>query len=287
MPLPVNHTYFLDGSYFLVKSNGISVFNRAFKYGDFIFETIRTKANEPLLLDYHYDRLMRGMDVLRMNKSDLPTITQTRQFIESLINKNRYFADCRVRMTVFRKGEGLYTPETNNISFMLEAKPLDNKGYYWNESGLLVDVYNENVKAKSPISNFKCGNSLISVLASNYKKENLLGDVFILNSDNAIIEASSSNIFWVKGGVFFTPKLTSGCVDGVMRRKIIELIVSLNQVIIETDGASEDLLEWADEIFLTNAIVGVQGVMGFKKRRYYLTKSKQLNHLLNSWYLSA
>ncbi len=69
-----------------------------------------------------------------------------------------------------------------------------------------------------------------------------------------------------------------------MRTKVIELIRLQGWSLQEIDGATEDLLEWADEIFLTNAIVGIQGVIGFKKRRFYLTKSKILNAQLNEWY---
>lgn len=283
MPLPVNHSYFLDGSFFLIKANGISVSNRGFKFGDFIFETVRTKASQALMLDFHYERLKRGMAVLKMDSSDFPSLTQLHKFIESLINKNRYFSDCRVRITVFRKGVGLYTPDTNEVSLLIEAKPLETKGYGWNE-GLLVEVYGENFKSKTPINNFKTGSSLVSVLASTYKKENQLGDVFIQNSDERIIEASSSNLFWIKSNCFYTPKISSGCVDGVMRRRVMALIDSQGWPLVETEGVTEAVLEWADEIFLTNAISGVQGVMGFKKRRYYLTKSKMLSALLNSWY---
>lgn len=287
MALPVEHTYFLDGSFYLVKLNGFNTSNRALKFGDFIFETVRTRSSQALLFDYHYERLLTGMKELKMETTNLPSKTQLHKFIEQLINKNRYYTDCRVRITVYRRGEGLYTPQIDDVSVLIEAAPIDKKGYEYNEKGLIIDLYDENVKCKSPISNYKTGQSLVSVLASHYKKSNLLDDVLIFNSDHRIIEASSSNVFWIKGSTYFTPKLSSGCVDGVMRRKVIELIKKDGFELIETDGTTLDLLLWADEIFLTNAVVGIQGVVGIKKVRYYLTRGKALSLKLNEWYKSA
>lgn len=287
MALPVNYTYFLDGSYYLTKLNGISVDNRGFKFGDFLFETIRTRASQALLLDRHLERLKCGMALLKMSVSDLPTHQQLHGFIEALINKNRYYTDCRVRITVFRKGEGLYTPDSNNISILIEAKPLETKGYEWQGNGLLIGVFNDHLKSISPLSNFKTGNCFISILAGIFKKENQYGDVLLKNAEGRLIEAVSSNLFFVRSDVFYTPKIESGCVNGVMRGKVIELIKLQGWPVVEIDGATEDLLEWADEIFLTNAIVGIQGVIGFKQRRFYLTKSKFLSAQLNDWYKSV
>lgn len=284
MALPVNYTYFLDGSYYLIKLNGISVSNRGFKFGDFLFETVRTRASQALLLDKHFERLKRGMELLKMNVGDLPTLPQLHGFIESLINKNRYYTDCRVRITVFRKGEGLYTPDTNDVSILIEAKPLETKGYENNSKGILIGVFDEHFKSISPLSNFKCGGSFVCILAGIYRKESQFGDVLLKNSEGRLIEAISSNLFFVRDDVFYTPRLETGCVDGIMRTKVIELIRLQGWSLQEIDGATEDLLEWADEIFLTNAIVGIQGVIGFKKRRFYLTKSKILNAQLNEWY---
>ncbi len=284
MALPVEHTYFLDGSFCLIKLKGFSLYNRALKFGDFIFETVRTKSSQALLFDFHYDRLIKGMKVLKMDTSSIPSSTQMHKFIEQLINKNRYYTDCRVRITVYRKGEGLYTPKTDDVSLMIEALPLESKGYGFNEKGLLIDVYEENVKSKSPISNYKTGQSLVSVLASHYKKRGSFDDVLILNSDNKIIEASSSNLFWIKDNTLFTPSISSGCIDGVMRRKVIELSRLEGLVLVETDGVDLDELMGVDELFLTNAIMGIQGVVGLRSVRFYQTKGKSLSLRLNDWY---
>src|SRR5690606_35689778 len=128
----------------------------------------------------------------------------------------------RVRFSVFRNGEGLYTPETNKAGFLLEAQPLNQKIYAHNPAGLIIDVYQKHRKTTGPFSHMKSNNALLFVLASLYKKERGLDDVVILNQDGNLCESTHSNLFvWYKNGLY-TPALSEGCVDGVMRRAVIE-----------------------------------------------------------------
>ncbi|GAO31146.1 aminodeoxychorismate lyase [Geofilum rubicundum JCM 15548] len=80
--------------------------NRAFRYGDGLFETIRFHKGEPLHWESHYQRLLKGMAVLKMASGSFPSRQSMRDSIIDLVVKNRIFADARVRLTVFRKGEG-------------------------------------------------------------------------------------------------------------------------------------------------------------------------------------
>lgn len=262
----------------------VSFNNRSFKFGDSIFESIRCNGHFPLHFNHHYKRMIKAMLSLHMEISSVPREEDLCGLIIKLLQKKKQFGASRVRVELFRRGEGLYTPEDNRINYLVESKDLKSSTYKLNTKGLLVDVYGAMQKMYNPISFFKNGNSLHYVLAAIHKKQEGLNDSLLININNKIIEASSSNLFWIKDGVLFTPSVFSGCVDGVMRNVLIE-VIKLNNVfnIVETQGAEiVDLLN-ADELFLTNAIQGIQWVVGFKEKRFFNQSIKKIMELLNDY----
>lgn len=254
--------------------------NRAFRYGDAVFETIRYHKGIPLFFDEHYKRLKHGMNILKMEVASLPPVEILVKQISLLIIKNSIFKDARIRLTVFRNGAGLYTPERNDVSYLIETFPVEGELYTYNKKGLLVGVFDEYHKSAQPLSGFKNANSLIYILGSIYKKENDLDDCLIVNEKGKIIEALSSNLFWIKDDVVYTPSLASGCVDGIMRKQIIKTVTNSGMLLKETSGTTEQELSDADEVFLTNAIQGVNRVVGIGDKRYYSFKTKKIFSLL-------
>ena len=125
----------------------------------------------------------------------------------------------------------------------------------------------DHLKPKQDLSTVKGVNSIISVLASIYAEENNLDDAILLNSDSHICETTASNIFVVKAGVIYTPPLDSGCVDGIIRKKIIENASVWGYTVEEKDMKSFELIK-AEEVFLSNSVKGIQWVQSYKKKKY-------------------
>jgi len=260
----------------------ISFNNRAFKYGDAVFETIRTRGQYPLHFQKHYKRLIKAMLSLSMEIASLPKEDELHDDIVKLLKKKAVFSNSRVRIEVFREGEGLYTPVTNKVNYLIETTELATKNYQLNEKGLLVSVYKSMKKSYSPVSFFKNANALHYVLAALNKAKDNVNDCLIINEKDRIIEASSSNLFWIKGNEVFTPAVSTGCVDGVMRSLVLEIIKKHTHLkVVENLGAQESDLLNADEIFLTNAIQGIQWVMGIYETRFFNQQTKKISELLN------
>jgi Branched-chain amino acid aminotransferase/4-amino-4-deoxychorismate lyase len=272
----------VNGDFFDPDKPILKLQNRSFCYGDGLFETIHAYGTEPRHFTLHYKRLTKSMDLLGMIKPIYFEEEQLYELIVKLLNKMRIFSSARVRLSVFRKEGGYYTPETDNISFAIEATPLEVDKYQLNEKGLFIDLYTEYKKSINALANIKSANAIIYVLASRFKKNSNLGDCLLLNSNNNIIEATSSNIFLVKGKSLYTPSLEQGCVDGVMRKVIIDLAPSLGLEIKTNIAIDPTLLLHADEIFLTNAISGIRWVMGFNERRFFNNTAKKLTIALNA-----
>ena len=254
--------------------------NRAFRYGDSLFETIHANGTKIQFLKEHLDRLTMGMETIGMivPKGFRDRISKE---ITHLINKNKSFSGTRIRLSIFRNDGGLYAPNDNTISYLIETSPLQNDQYSLNRKGLKIGIYDEIRKAPSIISRFKTGNSLPFIMAGNHRKKMNWDDCVLLNERGNLVESISSNLFIVKDEVLMTPSLESGAVSGIMREQVIETALKLNFTIYDDCILKPDHLLDADEIFLTNAISGIQWVVAFQERRYFNKIAKLLIEELN------
>lgn len=257
--------------------------NRSFRYGDGIFETMRCENGRVPLLTYHVQRLQKSMSLLCFDNAQKFNENFIQDRLEALLAKNELLkGECRVRLAIYRDGGGLYTPNTNNPAYLLEVSRLDKKVNIHNQAGLIIDVFPDHKKSIDSLSALKSSNSLLYVLAGNYRKKNGLDDVVILNNEGFICESSSSNIFVIYQNTIYTPALTEGCVDGVMRRSLIDFAHD-NEIEIVEAQISSPILNEAEEIFLTNAVHGMQCVLGYKKKRYFNRLSKELWTKYEHW----
>ncbi len=253
--------------------------NRAFKYGDGLFESMRVMKGQLKFADLHADRLQRGMKALKIDGYSQMDVWFLKEKAEDLCRRNK-LKHGRLRLTVFRDAEGLYTPSQNKMGWCMEVQPLEEPRYFLNPKGLIMDIFEELPKPTNYLSNIKTCNSLTYIMAGLFKNQNRLDDVFLLNQNGFLCEASSSNIFIYYQNHLYTPAISEGCVEGVMRQVIIRLAGENNIPVTEAQINPEILYE-ADEVFLTNAARGIQFVMGFGVRRYFNEASKLLTEALN------
>jgi len=261
-------------------SAGIMINNRSFRYGDGLFESIRIANHRPQFLKEHLKRLLVGMQVLKMQPNPLLHESYLEVAILELAQKNDIGGGGRVRLTVYRNDGGLYTPESNEVSFFIEVDALEDDNYLLNAKGYTIDLFSEFKKQQNILSNIKSANSILYVLASINRKQLGLDECLLLNDKHCIIEAISSNVFAVKNGVLYTPPVGDGCVDGVMRKKIIE-IAQANRIAVYEISIMQNVLLGADELFLTNAIFGIRWIVAYKQKRYFNNTSKKLIDKLN------
>src|SRR5690606_35533846 len=256
----------LNGHLISIYEPNVAFNNRAFRYGDALFESIRFCNNKIMFLKDHITRLKLGMTVLRMNVPAEFNTTNIEEFILQLLKHNIHAPHARVRLTVFRKDGGFYAPETNDISFLIESDELSTP-YELNQRGYSVDIYADIKKSINKLSNIKTGNALMYVMAGVAKQSMKLDECFILNENGTIIESISSNVFVVKNGTLYSASLGEGCVAGVMRKQIMQLATENKILTFESAITSYTLMN-ADEIFLTNSINGVQWIGQFKEKFY-------------------
>ncbi len=119
-------------------------------------------------------------------------------------------------------------------------------------------------------------------MAALWAKQNKLTDALVLNDKGNIIESSHSNIFIVSNGVLYTPSLTDGCLAGVQRMQVINVAIQNKIKVYECSITPQNLLV-ADEVFLTNAIQGIQWIESYRQKRYVNTVTKNILTLMNNY----
>jgi len=239
--------------------------NRAFLYGDQLFETILFDKGTLKFWEDHYFRMMGGSCLLRM---EIP-IHLNMDFMEEEVMKTLDSAGlsskkARVRLSLFRTDGGLYTPKDRELEYLIEVEELE---VLESVDGLVIDVFHDHLKPSQPLSNTKGVNSIVSVLSAIFAQENQLDEAIILNSESFMCETTASNIFIVKDNILYTPSLESGCVDGIVRKQIFENSATWGVTVIEKEMKTFELIK-ADEVFLTNSIKGIQWVSSYKKKTY-------------------
>jgi len=253
--------------------------NRAFRYGDALFETIHCLGTSPQFLELHWKRLSQGMKILRMEPGNF-SMQIMGAAIEKMLNKNRIFKGARIRLTVYRDEGGFYTPTVNSSSWLMESTELENEHYLLNNKGLRIVIYDNIHKPVHVLSNLKTSNALIFVMAGIFRKENSLDDCLLLNQFGRVVESISSNVFIVKEDNIKTPPLSEGCIAGVMRYNIMKVLADEGFSVQERGILESDVYD-ADEIFLTNAISGITWLGAYKDRRYFNFTSKKILNTLN------
>ena len=246
----------------------VGVANRALRYGDGLFESIRMIDGKIRFAQAHFDRLYQGMLALKMNIHASFDFSFFVSEINALAKKNEIENDARIRFSVFRSDGGLYTPNSNNFLYLIELQPISEKGYQWNKKGLIVDIYSETRKDFGYLSKYKTINCLPYVLAGIAAQELNVDTCILLNINDDIVEATNSNLFFVKDNMLFTPAIQDGCTDGVMRKVVIQIAQQLGIKVYENKVPLQSLAI-ADEIFLTNSATGIQWVVGYRGKRYF------------------
>lgn len=273
----------INGTIFEDLKAKLSPFNRGFAYGDAVFETLKINNNKPLFWESHYFRLMASMRILRM---EIP-MNFTPEFLEeqimSLVNSLASTAvSYRAKLTVFRDSEGYYTPDTNAVSFTISVSELDSDIYKIYDRSYEIELFKDYFIAPNLLSTLKTNNKVVNVVGSIFAKENNYNNCLLLNTNKNVIEALNGNVFLVNGTTIKTAPLTDGCLKGIVREKLIEIISKSSEYKLDESSISPFELQKADEIFITNIIQGIVPVTKYRKKAYASEVSKALLGMLNT-----
>lgn len=179
----------------------------------------------------------------------------------NFINKNQHFNGA-IKIIVSEK----------NSLFEFKENPYNQSTY---EKGFSLTKSKLKKNEYSPITYFKTLNYAENILERQKAIEKGYNEAIFLNTKNQITEGTVSNIFFVKNNIIYTPKISCGLLNGIMRQYILSNY-NINEKIITLD-----MMDDFDEAFLTNSLMGIMPVLNFEDKIF---KSKKVsNEILNNY----
>jgi branched-chain amino acid aminotransferase len=268
--------YFVyNGKFYKEETAVIQAGSRGLRFGDGLFETIKSINSQLEFLDEHLARLWKGMQVLQFNIPKHFTPDGLQHEIEKLLTKNGHIKNARIRLTVFRGNGGLYDDIDHKPNYLIETWVLADETGNWNSNGLVLGIYADVKKSFDLLSNLKHNNFLPYVLAALYAKKEKWNDAVLLNTDGRLCDTTIANIFLIKDDVVYTPALPEACIDGIMRRHIISRLMAAGYKLVQGPLTTTNLEE-ADEVFLSNSIYNIRWVGSFGDKKYECKQTQKI-----------
>lgn len=245
------------------------------------FETLKVVDNKILFFEDHYFRLLASMRIIRMQIPMTFTLEYLESQILALVNHQNIQHSARVRLTVFRNEGGFYSPTDNSVSFVIQANAIQNKSYLIQDKSFEVDLYKDFVVSKQLLSTLKTNNKIIQITAGIFAQENQLDSCLLINEEKNVIEATNGNLFMLLNNQLITPPISEGCLNGIMRKQILKLAKEQEGIEVVEKEISPFDLQKADELFITNVIVGIQPITKYRKKEFETKLSNGLLAKLN------
>ena len=272
----------LNGTITSHEAAKLSLKNRGLLYGDAVFETIKAVNGQLFFWEDHYFRLMASMRILRMA---IP-MHFSMEFLENEIKKTIRAAAfdkqaVRIKLYVNRKAGGKYNPTNHDVDYFIELEATGNPFYTLNEDPYRVELFKDHYIYANLLSTLKSNAKTINVLGSIYATENGYQNCLLLNEQKMVVEALQGNLFLVKGTTIITPPTSDGCLRGIIRKQLIEIAKTLKEYTIEEKSISSFDLQKADELFITNVMIGIQPISNYRKKNYGTEVAKMLLQKLN------
>lgn len=246
---------FIDGDLGDEKTARVSVFDRGFLYGDSVYEVTRTSGGRPVDLDRHLDRLERSAEMIALAAPPRAVVVDAvHTTLTAAGNPDSY-----VRVIVTRGGGdiGLDPALADRPRLVIIVRPLvlPVPALYAHGCDVAIVAVRRNPRrALDPA--VKSGNYLNNILALAEAKRSGAHESIMLNPEGRLVEGSTSNVFVAHGGRLATPAFDDGLLDGITRRRVLELAAAAGIPAGEAHLGDANL-RTAEEAFLSSSLRGV------------------------------
>lgn len=248
-----------------IESKRISIADRGLAFGDGIFDTLLWRHSQPQFLSLHIDRLVQGLQVLRIALSRRRLEEALDNFFVAL--KAHNLADAVIKTIVSRgEGRGFLPAGDIQASIIIAAYPFK-INHDQQRDGVSLILCQGRLRCSPDLAGLKHLNQLDHVLAALEVADRNADEGLLLDVDGNVVETVSSNVFMMLDGKLQTPSLKTAGVEGTIRRVVLEALApNLSIEAIEATIAYEHLVT-ADEIFICNSIAGIRPVNNLEGRK--------------------
>ena len=267
--------YSLDRKLYAEDELSIHPDNRSFRYGEGLFETIRLHRGEMPLWSLHWQRLSESLPRLYFLLPPHFTEVDLQEEILRVAKRNDCLDAARVRITFFKGEGGIWEQPSCSFHSLIQCWPNEKKEFGLNENGLDIGLFSEGRKSCDVFSNLKTNNYLLYAMAAQYAKTEKLNECLVLNQHERVCDATIANVFFIRDKTIHTPRLEEGCINGVMRRYLLEKLSKVGTHVTEGAYLPNEIAD-ADEIFFTNAFNGLRWVKQWGEKTYQLQQSSAI-----------
>ena len=251
----------------LTSQTRLALSDRGFQYGDGFFETMHLKNAEICFVEDHLSRIKAACQIADMDFPELSNEILHRLTGKLLQTKKLDDDNARIKLMIWRKEGGLFTPASRECNFLIRLSPFKAAPAFKNHI-----IISEKIKNHySIISSFKCISSMHYILAGIEMRNRQGDDIILLDQNNYVSECLSSNIYWIKNKTIYTPSITTGCVDGVYRKNIIRLLDASSYTFHEDCFPLDHLMD--AELIFTSNVTGLSIVRQINERKFSPTSS--------------
>jgi 4-amino-4-deoxychorismate lyase len=255
----VSADFLLNGN----RRHALEPCDRGLQYGDGLFETLEVCDGSPLFWEEHYQRLSFGCQRLSI---PVPAESLLRQEALALINKCQHGV-LKIVITRGCGGRGYRPPEQPNVTRLLSLHPWPPYPDSLKQQGINLIVCRTRLGLNPDLAGLKHLNRLEQVLARNEWQHSDIQEGLMRNVQGEIIEGTMSNVFYVSKERLYTPNLHQSGVQGIVRNLVIALAKAAAIPVQEVSVQPEQLYT-ADEIFMTNSIIGIWPVKQLEQRAF-------------------
>jgi branched-chain amino acid aminotransferase len=239
---------YVNGEYIAADAKALPVNDRSFLYGDGLFETIRITNGQPFLWREHLDRLRLGAAFLRIPFEN--SNAELEHIARHLLGQN----DCpegflRIHLSRGPSERGYSIKTASRPALAVTTHPALHAPLH---RGLRLVTARTRVLGDDPAARHKTANRLPNILARIEAEDAGADEALLLNHRGDVAEASSANLFCLRGNRLATPDLNSGALAGTTRAFVLSLAAQFDLIAEERAVTQRDLLD-ADAVFLTSA----------------------------------
>ena len=261
--MPGDTLIWLDGT----EASALPLPDRGLDFGDGVFETLLARHGEPLYLDLHLARMLRGCEVLALPDCETNVRRHLQTATSAIAAQGWHWASLRITLSRGAGPRGYAPPTKTRPRIVISATRLDTFSPNMAAPAAL-HLANMRWATQPALAGLKHLNRLEQVLAAAEYGAAGLDEAVMLDQTGRVISVVAGNLFVVSDDEILTPELENCGIDGTRRELVMRRWAPNLGLAVRECALSIGQLEEADEVFYSNSLVGLRSVARFGRRRW-------------------
>ena len=282
---------FFRGEFVPLREANVNVMTHGFNYGTAVFEGIRAywNADEEQLFGLelvpHYERIHRSARLLMMEVRQSPE--ELAEITVELLRRDGLREDVYLRPIVYKSSESIGV-RLHNLDSDITIFGVPFGQYIDTEGGIRAQVSSwrrtddNAIPARGKIT----GAYVNGAFAKSEAQMNGFDEAIVLTADGHVSEGSAENFFMVRDGVLITPPTTDNILEGITRRRMIEMAGDFGIGVVQRSIDRTELYA-ADELFLCGTGAQVSAVIEVDRRTVGTGRPGPITRRLSTTYFDA